>query len=59
MDVCTRAGYENMIQNRLIYNVADGECINDYDPTVNPTIINEHATVAFRYFHTQIAGYLQ
>lgn len=32
---------------------------HDYDPTVDPSVLNEHATAAFRYFHTNIAGFLQ
>ncbi|XP_045535427.1 peroxidase [Papilio machaon] len=51
-------GYENMVKNKLIYPGATSY-INDYDPLVNPTILDEHATAAFRHFHTLIRGYLQ
>ncbi|XP_049797648.1 peroxidase-like [Schistocerca nitens] len=30
----------------------------DYDHTADPRVINEHATAAFRYFHSNIQGYL-
>ncbi|XP_026318636.1 peroxidase-like isoform X2 [Hyposmocoma kahamanoa] len=51
-------GLENMIKNKLIYPEAHGY-INDYNPNVDPTILDEHATAAFRHFHTLIRGYLQ
>ncbi|XP_026318555.1 peroxidase-like [Hyposmocoma kahamanoa] len=51
-------GWDNMIENNLIYPEADGY-IDDYDPNVEPTVLNEHATAAFRHFHTLIRGYLQ
>ncbi|XP_048489572.1 peroxidase isoform X2 [Plutella xylostella] len=50
-------GYENMIKNKLIYPGAKGY-INDYNPSVDPAILDEHATAAFRHFHTLIRGYL-
>ncbi|XP_061385421.1 peroxidase isoform X2 [Danaus plexippus] len=51
-------GVENMIKNKLIYPGARGY-INDYNPNVDPTVLDEHATAAFRHFHTLIRGYLQ
>lgn len=50
-------GLENSIRNKIIYITKDW--INDYNPKVNPTILNEHATAAFRYFHSLIAGQLE
>ncbi|CAH2243362.1 jg21402 [Pararge aegeria aegeria] len=51
-------GYENMVKNKLIYPGARGY-VNDYNPEVDPTVLDEHATAAFRHFHTLIRGYLQ
>ncbi|XP_035895474.1 peroxidase-like [Anopheles stephensi] len=51
-------GWENMVKNRLIYRVKGGEYINDYDPSQDPSVLNSHATAAFRYFHSQIEGRL-
>lgn len=50
-------GISNSAQNKIIYSTKN--YVNDYDPSVNPTIINEHATSAFRFFHSQIAGHLE
>lgn len=52
-------GTENMLKNRLIYKTTAGSYVNDYDPTVDPSVLNEHATAAFRYFHSQIEGRLE
>lgn len=35
-----------------------GKCINDYQREVDASILNEHSSAAFRFFHTQIVGYL-
>lgn len=51
-------GKDNMIRNRLIYETTTGSYVNDYDPSIDPSVINEHATAAFRYFHSQIEGRL-
>uniref|UniRef100_A0AAG5DNK4 Heme peroxidase 1 n=2 Tax=Anopheles atroparvus TaxID=41427 RepID=A0AAG5DNK4_ANOAO len=51
-------GWENMVKNRLIYRTKGGEYINDYDPSQDPSVLNSHATAAFRYFHSQIEGRL-
>lgn len=52
-------GTENMLKNRLIYKTQAGSYVNDYDPTVDPSVLNSHATGAFRYFHSQIEGRLE
>ncbi|XP_068625536.1 peroxidase [Battus philenor] len=51
-------GFQNMVKNKLIYPGANGY-VNDYNPNVNPSVLDEHATAAFRHFHTLIRGYLQ
>uniref|UniRef100_A0A1A9W584 Peroxidase n=1 Tax=Glossina brevipalpis TaxID=37001 RepID=A0A1A9W584_9MUSC len=51
-------GYENMLKNRLIYSAPKTTHINDFDPSIDPSVLNGHATAAFRYFHTQIEGRL-
>ncbi|XP_055903864.1 peroxidase [Eupeodes corollae] len=51
-------GWENMLKNRLIYKAPAGSHVNDYDPSIDPAVLNEHATAAFRYFHSQIEGRL-
>ncbi|CAH4030012.1 unnamed protein product [Pieris brassicae] len=50
-------GYNNMVRNRLIYPDAEGY-VNDYNSNVDPSVSDEHATAAFRHFHTLIRGYL-
>lgn len=53
-------GFDNMLKNRIIYKTpGDGSFINDYDPSIDPSTINSHATAAFRYFHSQIEGRLE
>ncbi|XP_045467733.1 peroxidase isoform X2 [Harmonia axyridis] len=47
-------GLENSMRNKILYNTR--QFVNDYNGNVNPTIINEHSTAAFRYFHSAIAG---
>ena len=49
-------GIENAYKYSIIYDTKD--FVNDYDPFVNPSTINEHSTAAFRYFHTNIQGFL-
>ncbi|XP_022826387.1 peroxidase-like [Spodoptera litura] len=51
-------GYENMVKNKLIYPDTNGY-VNDYDPGVDPSIINEYNTAAFRHFHSLIRGHLE
>lgn len=47
-----------MVKNKLIYPGAHGY-VNDYNPGVDPSVLDEHATAAFRHFHTLIRGYLK
>ncbi|XP_026670938.1 peroxidase-like [Ceratina calcarata] len=49
-------GAEATYGNKILYRTKD--YVNDYDPNVNPSTLNEHSTAAFRYFHSLIAGYL-
>lgn len=52
-------GNENMLKNRLIFKTQSGSYVNDYNPSIDPSVINSHATAAFRYFHSQIEGRLE
>lgn len=49
-------GEDDSYGYKLLYDTKD--YVNDYDPEVNPSVLNEHATAAFRYFHSLIAGHL-
>lgn len=50
-------GLENSLKNKIIYQ--SHGYVNDYDASVDPTVLNEHATAAFRFFHSLIAGKLE
>ncbi|KAK5650910.1 hypothetical protein RI129_001939 [Pyrocoelia pectoralis] len=50
-------GVTNLFKNGLVHH-SDGDYVNDYNENVDPTIINEHATSAFRFFHNLIVGFL-
>lgn len=50
-------GLQNSLSNKILY--ATPGFVNDYRSDVNPTVLNEHATAAFRYFHSLIAGHLE
>ncbi|XP_029047314.2 peroxidase [Osmia bicornis bicornis] len=49
-------GTEATYGNKILYDTKD--YVNDYDPNVDPSILNEHSTAAFRYFHSLVAGFL-
>ncbi|XP_017753112.1 PREDICTED: peroxidase [Eufriesea mexicana] len=49
-------GIQGTYGNKILYDTKD--YVNDYDPNVNPHVLNEHSNAAFRYFHSLIAGYL-
>ncbi|CAG9787205.1 unnamed protein product [Diatraea saccharalis] len=51
-------GFENMVKNKLLYPGVHGY-VNDYNPNVDPSVLDEHATAAFRHFHTLIRGFLK
>ncbi|XP_033217913.1 peroxidase-like [Belonocnema kinseyi] len=53
----TILGRENCYKNKLIYKTKD--YVNDYDPSVDPSIFNEFTAAAFRSLHTLIAGNLK
>ncbi|XP_066995307.2 peroxidase isoform X2 [Anabrus simplex] len=50
-------GPENSRRHGLIYDTHG--YTHDYDEHVDPSVINGHATAAFRYFHTNIVGFLK
>lgn len=50
-------GTKQVYDNKILYNTKD--YVNDYDIRVDPSVLNEHSTAAFRYFHSLIAGYLK
>lgn len=50
-------GVKNSFKHKLIYNTKD--YVDDYDASINPSVLNEHSTAAFRYFHSLIAGNLE
>ncbi|CAK1544082.1 unnamed protein product [Leptosia nina] len=50
-------GNDYLVKHKLIYPEAEGY-VDDYDPKVDPAVSDEHATAAYRHFHTLIQGYL-
>ncbi|GLH07204.1 Peroxidase precursor, putative, partial [Gryllus bimaculatus] len=54
---CYLAGWENTRRHGLTYGTHG--YTNDYDPHVDPSVLNGHATAAFRYFHSAIQGFLK
>lgn len=53
------SGKANLTRYGVIYENTHGCYVNDYNCTVNPAVLNEHANAAFRYYHSQIQGELQ
>ncbi|XP_055903868.1 peroxidase-like [Eupeodes corollae] len=51
-------GRENMLKNKLIYDVPTDSHVNDYNPKVDATLLNEFAAAAYRHFHSQCEGRL-
>lgn len=51
------AGEKNALDYKIIYPTDD--YVDDYDPSINPSVLNEHSNSAFRVFHSLIAGYLK
>ncbi|OXU24803.1 hypothetical protein TSAR_007677, partial [Trichomalopsis sarcophagae] len=49
-------GLQNSLTRKIIFQTQGW--VNDYDPSIDPSTINEHSNAAFRYFHTLIAGRL-
>jgi hypothetical protein len=52
-----RSGREATDYNGLTYKTQD--YTYDYNEKVDPSVLNDHATAAFRFFHTNIAGFLR
>lgn len=50
-------GRQNCIISKINY-ASDGY-VEDYNSSVNPSVLNEHASAAQRFFHTLIAGNLE
>lgn len=50
-------GTENMLKYKLIHKTKG--YTKDYNDHVDPSVLNEHATAAFRYFHSSIQGHFQ
>ncbi|KAJ8973693.1 hypothetical protein NQ317_013398 [Molorchus minor] len=49
-------GYGHSLKHRIISPIAS--FVNDYNENIDPSVLNEHANAAFRYFHSLIAGNL-
>ncbi|KAI4473602.1 hypothetical protein M0802_016034 [Mischocyttarus mexicanus] len=50
-------GKKQTYDGKILYNTDD--YVNDYNPSVDPSVLNEHSNAAFRYFHSLIAGHLK
>lgn len=51
------SGADNLLKYGLIYNTHG--YTDDYKPDIDPSVLNSHATAAFRYFHSNIQGKLE
>lgn len=49
-------GEKYLLEEKIIYK--DRDIVRDYDGQINPSVFNEHAQAAFRYFHSLIADQL-
>lgn len=52
-------GKENCLKYGLIYDNPNRDYVNDYSESVMPAALNECATAALRYYHSQIEGHLK
>lgn len=50
-------GLDSLLRLNIIYNARG--FINDYRPDVNPSVLNDHTTGAFRYYHTLVPGHVK
>jgi peroxidase len=60
------AMYQHITYNEFLENLLGTKLVTEsrrkfprYDPKVNPSVANEHAGSAFRYFHSSIQGRLE
>ncbi|XP_071443375.1 peroxidase [Hetaerina americana] len=51
-------GWDASFKQGVIYD-NHGDFTDDYDEHVDPSVLDGHATGAFRYFHSLIQGYLE
>ncbi|KAG8230291.1 hypothetical protein J437_LFUL010194, partial [Ladona fulva] len=51
-------GWDAVTKSGIVYN-SKGGYVNDYDENVDVSTIDGHATAAFRFFHSQIQGFLE
>lgn len=52
-------GYSNMMDRHLISENEPGTYVSDYNPRVDATMLNEHDTAAFRYYHSLVHNHLE
>lgn len=52
-------GEENMYNAKMLYHKSGEDYVNDYDPSVDPSALNDHSSAAFRYYHSSIEGHLK
>ncbi|KAJ8932932.1 hypothetical protein NQ314_014310, partial [Rhamnusium bicolor] len=50
-------GKDYLLKSEVLYETQG--FVNDYNENMNPSVLNEHANAAFRFFHTNIAGRLE
>ncbi|KAG5895426.1 hypothetical protein JTB14_037585 [Gonioctena quinquepunctata] len=49
-------GWDNALKNKVVWDTQGP--VDDYDEHVNPSVLTEHSTGAFRQFHSLIVGHL-